>query len=224
MADLSEAEAVACEAVIDLSDWARGHVRQVSRLAGLLYEELRPYHGLGDAEKLPLLAAGLLHDVGYPTDPDEHNKVSARIIRAHLGPPWQKSEVDLIALLARYHRKGPPKLKHRRYAALDRRGRRLVTWLAGILRVADGLDREHDAAVRSLRVLRVDGRLEIHVAGVASANGGAHMSYTTTGGGVALAAVVSTVVTVLDGHISGAMRKRDLLERALGMAVVVRAV
>jgi exopolyphosphatase/pppGpp-phosphohydrolase len=222
--ELSQAQASACEAVIDLSDWARGHIRQVSRVAGLLYEELRPYHGLGDEEKMPLLAAGLLHDVGYPTDPDEHNKVSARIIRAHLGPPWRPDEVDLIALLARYHRKGPPKLKQRRYAALDERGRRLVNWLGGILRVADGLDREHDAAVRSVRAVRIDGRLEIHVAGSGNANGGAHLSYSTAGGGVAVTAVVSAIVSPLDAHIRGAMRKRDLLERALGMAIVVRAV
>ena len=225
MPELSEAQAAACDAVLDLSGWAIGHVRHVARLAGLLYDELRPYHGLGDAEKLPLLAAALLHDVGYPTDPDRHNKVSARIIRAHLGPPWRDEEVQLIALLARYHRKGPPKLKHKRYAALDERGRRLVTWLGGILRVADGLDRAHDAAVRSLHAVRVDGRLEIHAAGGAHANGGAHLSYTTTtSGGVAFAAAVTATVSSLDPNVSGAMRKRDLLERALGMAVVVRAV
>lgn len=225
MPDLSDAQAAACESVLDLNDWARGHVRHVQRLSGLLYDELRPYHGLGDAERRPLLAAALLHDVGYPTDPDRHNKVSARIIRAQLGPPWKDDEVQLIALLARYHRKSTPKLKHKRYAALDERGRRLVTWLGGILRVADGLDREHDSAVRSVHAVRVDGRLEIQAAGAAHANGGAHLTYTTsTGGGVSLAATVAATVTVLDGNVRGAMRKRDLLERALGMAVVIRAV
>ena len=226
MPELSEAQAAACETVLDLSDWARGHVRHVQRLASQLYDELRPFHGLGDAEKIPLLAAALLHDVGYPTDPDRHNTVSARIIRSQLGPPWRDDEVQLIALLTRYHRKGPPKLKHKRYAALDERGRRLVTWLGGILRVADGLDREHDAAVRSLRVARVDGRLEIQAAGGGRANGGTHLTYTTSsaGGGVSIAASVATTVTVLDGNVRGGMRKRDLLERALGMAVVIRAV
>ena len=60
------------------------------------------------------------------------------MIRTHLGAPFDEREVDLIALLARYHRRTPPKLKHRRYAALDEPGRRLVCWLGGILRVADG--------------------------------------------------------------------------------------
>jgi exopolyphosphatase/guanosine-5'-triphosphate,3'-diphosphate pyrophosphatase len=226
--DLAPAHAAACRSVLALSDWAVPHVHQVNRLAGLLYEELRPFHGLGDAEKSPLLAAALLHDVGYQTDPARHNKVSARIIRAHLGPPWRDDEVQVIALLARYHRKAPPKLKHRRYAALDERGRRLVTWLGGILRVADGLDREHDAAVRSLRALRVDGRLEVHVAGVASPvpplRGGGRLADPADGGTVALAAPPAASAAALEGSVRGAMRKRDLLERALGMAVIVRAV
>jgi exopolyphosphatase/pppGpp-phosphohydrolase len=224
MTDLSQAHLSACDKVLSLSDWALPHVHHVTRLADLLYDQLHPYHGLGHTEKAPLLAAALLHDVGYPTDPDRHNKVSARIIRAHLGPPWRDDEVQLIALLARYHRKTPPKLKHARYAALDERGRRLVTWLAGILRVADGLDRQHDASVRSLHAVRVDGRLEIHAAGAASANGGhaAQLAYTTAGGAVALAP--RPAPTPLDPNIRGGMRKRDLLERALGMAVVIRAV
>ena len=225
MTGLSEAHLSACHSVLALSDWALPHVHQVHRLADMLYDELHPYHGLGHSEKAPLLAAALLHDVGYPTDPDRHNKVSARIIRAHLGPPWRDDGVQLIALLARYHRKSAPKLKHARYAALDERGRRLVNWLAGILRVADGLDRQHDASVRSLRAVRVDGRLEIHAAGASRATSHAHLSYTTsTAGAVSVAAAVATTATSLDGNIRGAMRKRDLLERALGMAVVIRAV
>jgi hypothetical protein len=229
VSDLAPDLSAACRAVLALSDWAVAHVHQVNRLAGLLYDELRPFHGLGDAEKSPLLAAALLHDVGYPTDPTRHNKVSARIIRAHLGPPWRDDEVQVIALLARYHRKTLPKLTHRRYAALDERGRRVVTWLGGILRVADGLDREHDAAVRSLRALRADGRLEIHVAGAAAPvpsgrGGGGRLAQTEAGGAVALAALPAASAAGLDGNVRGAMRKRDLLERALGMAVIVRAV
>jgi exopolyphosphatase/guanosine-5'-triphosphate,3'-diphosphate pyrophosphatase len=170
-----------------------GHVRQVRRIAGWLYDELRPYHGLGDEERVPLLAAALLHDVGYPTDPASHHKVSARIVRAQLGPPFTAEQVDLIALLARYHRKAVPKLKHRRYAALGPDQQRVLCWLGGVLRVADGLDRAHDTAVRAIQVVRPNGRVEVRAEGAS------------------------------DEDVQGAMRKRDLLERSLGMAVLVRS-
>jgi exopolyphosphatase/guanosine-5'-triphosphate,3'-diphosphate pyrophosphatase len=191
--ELSQAQLEACDAVIALSNWLPGHVRQVRRIAGWLYDELRPYHGLGDDPRVLLLAAALLHDVGYPTDPARHHKVSARIVRAHLGAPFTPEQVDLIALLARYHRKSVPKLKHRRYAALVAERQRLLCWLGGVLRVADGLDRAHDAAVRAMQVARPDGRVEIRAEGAS------------------------------DVDVDGAMRKRDLLERTLGMAVVVRS-
>jgi exopolyphosphatase/guanosine-5'-triphosphate,3'-diphosphate pyrophosphatase len=191
--ELSQAQLEACEAVIALSNWLPEHVRQVRRIAGWLYDDLRPYHGLGDEERVLLLAAALLHDVGYPTDPARHHKVSARIVRSHLAAPFTPEQVDLIALLARYHRKAVPKLKHRRYAALAAEQQRRLCWLGGILRVADGLDRAHGAAVRAVQVGLLDARIEVRAEGAS------------------------------DEDLDGAMRKRDLLERTLGMAVVVRA-
>ncbi|HEY3111846.1 MAG TPA: HD domain-containing protein [Chloroflexota bacterium] len=192
-ARLTSEEEAALERVLETTSWQIAHVRQVQRVAAWLFEQLRPYHGLGDVEERLLLAGALLHDVGFPTDPPDHHRASARIVRSHLGAPFDEHESDLIALLARYHRRSPPKLKHRRYAALDEAGRRLVCWLGGILRVADGLDRSHTESVRSVSVLRVEGRLEIVAEGAQ------------------------------DEDLRGATRKRDLLERILGMAIVVRA-
>jgi len=192
-ARLTEAECAALEAILETTRWVISHVRQVQRLAAWLFGALRPFHGLGDDAERLLLAAALLHDVGYPADPPNHHKASARTIRTQLGPPFATDQVELIAMLARYHRRGPPKLCHRRYAALRPEERRLVCWLAGMLRVADGLDCGHQAAVQALTVASHDGRLEIVL----------------TGG-------------ELDADIAGGMRKRDVLERALGMPIVVR--
>src|SRR5207249_3551391 len=140
-----------------------GHVHQVARVSGRLFDALRQFHGLGPAEGRLLTAAALLHDVGYPTDPARHHKVSARVVRAQLGAPFDDDEVELIALLARYHRKGRPNLRPTRYAALTPERRRLVNWLGGMLRVADGLDRGHDAAVGPVAATRSDGRLVLRV-------------------------------------------------------------
>ena len=61
-------------------------------------------------------------------------------------------EVERIALVARYHRKSEPKLKHPEFAALDDEDQHLVRVLAGIVRVAIGLDRNHAARVAGLEV------------------------------------------------------------------------
>jgi len=58
----------------------------------------------------------------------------------------------VIAHVARYHRGGDPKPKHAAFAVLERPLREKITTLAAILRVADGLDRGHVAAVEGIRV------------------------------------------------------------------------
>jgi len=150
--------------------------------------------------------------VGYPIGPADHHKVSARIVRARLGAPFAPSQIELIALLARYHRKGLPKLRHRRYGALDDHSRRVVVWLGGILRVADGLDRAHDSGVEWLGKAIVDERLEIRVSDRRPTPSGRRSSAT----------LVADAPPRLAVDLEGAMRKRDLLERAVGMPVIIR--
>ncbi|HLZ09487.1 MAG TPA: HD domain-containing protein [Chloroflexota bacterium] len=208
---VNQAQEAALETVVTTSSWAMDHVRQVRRLAISIFESLREYHGLGKSELILLEAGALLHDVGYPTDPDNHHKVSARIIRSLLGPPFTPDQVLLIALLARYHRKGLPHLGQKRYAALDERGRRLIHWLGGILRVADGLDRAHDSAVIWIATSVVDGRLEIRVSDQAN----------PVRGGLATNAIDPER---LAPHVDAATKKSELLGRAIGRPVVIRAV
>ncbi|HZQ99472.1 MAG TPA: HD domain-containing protein [Chloroflexota bacterium] len=199
---LSPPEYGACQRVLATSDWALPHVHQVARNAARLFDALRQFHGLGRDEERLLVAAALLHDVGYPADPERHHKVSARMVRTLLGPPFADDEVALIALIARYHRGPCPKLRHRRYAALAPEHRALVTWLGGILRVADGLDRAHDGAVGGIAASGHDGRLVLRVAP---------------------AVPTEAAAGLLAEDVAGGMRKRDLLERALGRSVVIKA-
>ena len=56
----------------------------------------------------------------------------------------------MIALVARYHRKAVPKMKHKAFASLDSGDRECVTRLSAILRVADGLDRSHNRVIKDL--------------------------------------------------------------------------
>jgi exopolyphosphatase/guanosine-5'-triphosphate,3'-diphosphate pyrophosphatase len=208
---LSDAQAASLERVLQTSTWEVDHVRQVRQLAVWIFQSLREYHGLGASEQVLLEAGALLHDVGYPIDPADHHKVSARIIRANLGAPFSREQVDIIALLARYHRKGIPRLDQRRYSRLNDRGRRLINWLGGILRVADGLDRSHDSAVGWISTSVVDGRLEVRVS---------VRPYPLQGA----LSVNATDLERLMPHLAAATEKRTLLERAIGMPVVIRSV
>jgi exopolyphosphatase/guanosine-5'-triphosphate,3'-diphosphate pyrophosphatase len=61
------------------------------------------------------------------------------------------TEIEVIAQIARYHRKSEPKPSHVQFAALDPDAQELVRTLAGILRVAIGLDRSHRGLVESVR-------------------------------------------------------------------------
>lgn len=212
MLRLNDTQEIAVDRVLETSDWEVDHVRQVRRIATWLFDALRDLHGLGENEEILLHAAALLHDVGYPIDAAEHHKVSARIIRTLLGAPFRTSDVELIALLARYHRKGLPKLRHQRYGGLSSHDRRVVVWLGGILRVADGLDRAHDSAVRWLSTSIHQERLEICV------------SDRPPTGRVMIDGVSSLdgLNPRLDVDLEGATRKRDLLERAIGMPVIIR--
>jgi exopolyphosphatase/guanosine-5'-triphosphate,3'-diphosphate pyrophosphatase len=74
-----------------------------------------------------------------------------------------------VALVARYHRGRLPTRRHPAFAALDRDGRRRVRRLAAVLRVADGLDRGHAAAVDDVRVEWAGGRCRLVAAPVEGA-------------------------------------------------------
>jgi len=52
--------------------------------------------------------------------------------------------------VARYHRKALPDESHDHYAALQPSDRQTVCTLAGLLRVADGLDRTHRSLIANL--------------------------------------------------------------------------
>jgi len=138
------------------------HPRHVSKLALQLFESLRPWHGLGDAERDLLSFSALLHDVGSVVGYDGHAEHSAYIIRNGNLRGLHAGEVEQVALIARYHGKARPRRgRDAQYAALPKRARRTVKWLSAILRVAEGLDRSHYQLVRDVSVHRRGGRFAI---------------------------------------------------------------
>ncbi|HEX2220149.1 MAG TPA: Ppx/GppA phosphatase family protein [Gemmatimonadales bacterium] len=125
----------------------RPHVEHVRRLALQLFEQLGEALSCGPEEQLLLEAASLLHDVGQLVSYPKHHKHSYSLIthaeRLGLAP----RDREIVALVSRYHRRTGPRRKHPEFAALPPRDQDIVRRLSAILRVADGLDRGHSAAV-----------------------------------------------------------------------------
>jgi len=142
------------------------HVLHVARLAVELFDGLLPWHQLTGTDRLLLDTAACVHDIGWAvTQPDgkEHHKASARLIREFPWTTLTPAEVEIVALVARYHRKAIPKADHEAYSALSPADQRRVRVLAACLRIADGLDRRHIQRVDQIEVFLLDSALEIIV-------------------------------------------------------------
>ena len=138
------------------------HPRHVARLALELFEGLRPWHGLGEAEADLLRYSALLHDIGSVVGYDGHAAHTSYIIRNGNLRGLDAEEVEQIALIARYHGKARPRRKRdEEYAALPKATRRTVKWLSAILRVAEGLDRSHYQLVKDVSVHRRGERIAL---------------------------------------------------------------
>jgi len=128
------------------------HENCVGQLALQLFDGLREHHQFEPADRDVLFAAALVHDVGRAINPSAHHKHGAYIVRNAALPGWRPQEVELMATLVRYHRKSLPKPTHPEWATASPELRARIEGLAGILRVADGLDRRHLGVVTSLSI------------------------------------------------------------------------
>jgi len=128
------------------------HGLQVSLLGGVLFDRLAPVHGMDDRDREILVAAAILHDVGQQISYNRHHKHGYYLISNSEIPGFSPHEVELVALVARYHRKALPAIRHEPFAALEPADRARVTGLASILRLADALDREHRQRVSEVSV------------------------------------------------------------------------
>jgi exopolyphosphatase / guanosine-5'-triphosphate,3'-diphosphate pyrophosphatase len=126
------------------------HSRQVAKLAMEMMDTLAAPCGFGEKERQMLEAAALLHDVGYFISYSGHHKHSYHLIRHADLFGFTPREREIIAHVARYHRKSLPKKSHESYVRLVSQDRLLVKRLGGVLRLADGLDRRRNSLVTAL--------------------------------------------------------------------------
>jgi exopolyphosphatase/guanosine-5'-triphosphate,3'-diphosphate pyrophosphatase len=170
------------------------HGEHVALLAGQLFDGLRHRYQLPAGSRELLVAAALLHDVGFLVNHAKHHKHAYHLIMHSDLPGWSAREIELIANVARYHRRAYPKRSHANLAGLGREDRDLVGQLAGILRLTVALNRSHQQVVTGVECFTRPDRVRL-----------------------TLAAAQEPVVELWD-----ARRKAGLFERAFGARLSLR--
>ena len=187
------------ESVMNLGrrcNWQERHARQVARLAVDLFDGTAELHGFGQHERELLELGALLHDIGEHVSIEGHDKHTAYLIQNGRLRGFAPDEVAVLASLGRFHRRGNPKMSFEPFASLAPARRERVTRLIALLRIADGLDRNHSGTVEQLGVKIEDGRVRllIHASGD------------------------------IDLELWGLRRKRELFERVFEMPLEVDVV
>lgn len=109
-------------------------------------------HNWGAEERQLLWAAAILHNCGHFVSHDSHHKHSYYLIRNGELLGYTETEMEIIANIARYHRKSPPKKKHENFRNLvHKEHRQMVSQLSAILRLAVALDRRQIGAIQRLQ-------------------------------------------------------------------------
>jgi exopolyphosphatase/guanosine-5'-triphosphate,3'-diphosphate pyrophosphatase len=128
------------------------HAKHVAQLALALFDQTRGIHKLGEREREWLEYGALLHDIGVHISYERHHRHSYYLIKNGDLRGFEPEEIEIIALIARYHRQAEPKRSHEGYGALKGAQRRTVRALAAMVRLAEGLDRSHAQAVSGIDV------------------------------------------------------------------------
>jgi exopolyphosphatase/guanosine-5'-triphosphate,3'-diphosphate pyrophosphatase len=139
--------------VLELFDPDVAHARHSTELALQMFAQTGVCHQLGPDYSDYLEAGGLLANVGRFISHESHHKHSYYLIRnSDQLTGFTSHEIELIAQVARYHRKSAPKPRaHPEFAALGPTDQRAVRVLAGLLRIGIGLDRGHACVVQRVR-------------------------------------------------------------------------
>jgi CHAD domain-containing protein len=151
------------------------HAQRVDQLALLLYDGLRNAKLLHsefqfDRQSAPTLdqnrdydprtvlqAAALMHDVGKAEGSEKHHKASYRLIRdLELPLGWSARELELAAIVARYHRGALPNPRGKTMQRLELADRTIAMELAGVLRLANALDTSHRSGAQEGKIPRLE--------------------------------------------------------------------
>jgi exopolyphosphatase/guanosine-5'-triphosphate,3'-diphosphate pyrophosphatase len=120
-------------------------------------------HNMGDCEREYLWAAAILHNCGLYISHSSHHKHSYYLIRNAELLGFTEIELEIVANIARYHRKSKPKKRHESYAKLSEEHQLLVRQLSAMLRIAVALDRRQIGAIQRFDCEYVASLRQLHL-------------------------------------------------------------
>lgn len=129
------------------------HGDRVAAFALSIFDQTQAQiHNWGANQRQLLWAAAILHNSGHHVSHSSHHKHSYYLIRNSELLGYNETEIEIIANIARYHRKSPPKKKHENYRnLLHKEHRTMVNQLSAMLRLAVALDRRQIGAISHIQ-------------------------------------------------------------------------
>lgn len=145
------------------------HCRHVAELSKSLFDQLQDTLGLKKEDLICLTLAAYLHDIGMFINNRTHHKHSEYVIGSLNLFRLTEEEMNMIACIARYHRKGAPSRAHMLYNSLSSEHQILVQKLSALLRMANALDRSHKQKIKKIEVI-LNPKGDVNVVAQASGN------------------------------------------------------
>ena len=139
------------------------HHRHVTHLSLMLFDSLQPVHGMTTHDRLLLECAGMLHDIGWMVRQKRHNLLSADRIFADETIPLDITDRVMVGLIALAHRGQAMPDSHVLFPLLPEDRQNTCLQLAGILRVADGLDFPHLGSVQEIHSIIGTGEISCDI-------------------------------------------------------------
>jgi exopolyphosphatase/guanosine-5'-triphosphate,3'-diphosphate pyrophosphatase len=134
----------------------------VKSIAIKLFLDLIPLHGLSDKELEYLEASASLIQVGVCISQSGYHKHNYYIIKnSDQMVGFSNQEIEIIAQVARYHRKNIPRQKHLEFKSLPLEDQGLVKKLASFLRIADALNQSGNSVFDAITAIMTKESVEL---------------------------------------------------------------
>jgi len=143
----------------------------IARLAMRLFDAMARLHvdailGSKDVRKI-MRAAARIHAVGTGLNAKSPRKAAKKFLKHATVPPgWSEQEWEILGGVVRYHRGSLPDAKDKSFARFTSEERKIVSVLAGVLRLARTLNKSGAMTTTGLRVEKSVDALIISVPGL----------------------------------------------------------
>lgn len=139
------------------------HACHVALLSETLFDQLAGIHQLSNRHRLLLSVSAILHEIGRFVGTSSLHKHSMYLISHSELFGLGRSDLQIVALTARYHRRASPKPSHTQYMNLPQSERIAVAKMAALLRLAIALDTTRSQTITAIDCQKESGRMIINV-------------------------------------------------------------